>query len=72
MFSRLSQCQRTLCKLIKIDLSKQQALDVDPKTAQQINSAENLDQDRNTTIFFNIEEPKETILDFSQGTMRIL
>ena len=72
MFSRLSQFQRTLCKLIKIDLSKHQALDVDPKTAQQINSAENLDQDRNTTIFFNIEEPKETILDFSQGTMRIL
>ena len=72
MFSRLSQFQRTLCKLIKIDLSKQQALDVDPKTAQQINSAENLDQDRNTTIFFNIEEPKETILDFSVGTMRIL
>ena len=72
MFSRLSQFQRTLCKLIKIDLSKQQALDVDPKTAQQINSAENLDQDRNTTIFFNIEEPKETILDFSKGTMRIL
>ena len=72
MFSRLSQFQRTLCKLIKIDLSKQQALDVDPKTAQQINSAENLDQDRNTTIFFNIEEPKETILDFSLGTMRIL
>ena len=72
LFSRLSQFQRTLCKFIKIDLSKQDALDVDPKTTQQINSAENLDQDRNTTMFSNTEEAKETILDFSQGTMRIL
>ena len=29
--------------MIAIDLSKQQALDADPKTIQQINFAENLD-----------------------------
>ena len=58
MFTRLSRFQRTLCKLIEIDWSKQQALDVDPKTTQQINSTESLDQDRNTTMFFNIEEAK--------------
>ena len=32
----------------------------------------NLDRDGNTTIFFIIEEAKETILDASQGTVRIL
>ena len=51
-------------KMIAIDLSKQQALDADPKAIQQINFITNLDQDGNTT-FFIIEEAKETILDFS-------
>ena len=49
--------------MIAIDLSKQQALDADPKAIQQINFITNLDQDGNT--FFIIEEAKETILDFS-------
>ena len=55
-----------------IDLSKQQALDADPKAIQQINFTANLDLDGNTTIFFIIEETKETILDFSQGTAEVL
>ena len=33
---------------------------------------QNLDRDGNTTIFFIIEETKETILDFSQGTGKVL
>ena len=36
-------------KLIAIDLSKEQALDADPKTIQQVNFTENLEWDGNTT-----------------------
>ena len=50
--------------MITINLSTQQALDADPKAIQQINFTGNLDRDRNT-MFFIIEDTKETILDFS-------
>ena len=40
-------------KMIAIDLSKQQALDADPRAIQQINFTANLDREGNTTIFFN-------------------
>ena len=59
-------------KMIAIDLSKQQALDADPKEMQQINFTANLDRDGSTTIFFIIEEARETILDFLQGTVKVL
>ena len=58
--------------MVAIDLSKQQALDADPKTIQQIIFTGNLDWNGNATIFFIIEEAKETILDFSQGIVRVL
>ena len=58
--------------MIAIDLNKQQALDADPRAIQQINSSANLDRDGNTTMFFIIKEAKETILDFSQGTVKVL
>ena len=54
-------------KMIAIDLSKQQALDADPRAIQQINFTANLDRVGNTTMFFIIEQAKETGLDFSQG-----
>ena len=57
--------------LIAIDLSKQQALDADLKAIQQISFTENLKW-RKKTMFFIIEEAKETILDFLQGTARVL
>ena len=57
--------------MIAIDICKQQALDTNPRAIQQINFAGNLDCAGNTT-FFILEEAKETILDFLQGTMRIL
>ena len=41
-------------KMIAIDLSKQQPLDADPKSIQQINFTRNLAQQ--VTIFFIIEE----------------
>ena len=52
-------------KMFAIDLSKQ-ALDADPRAIQQINFTASLDGARNT--FFIIEEAKETVSEFSQGT----
>ena len=60
------------CKMIAINLSKQQALDADPRAIQQINFTANLDRDGDTRIYFIVEEAKETILDFSQGTVKVL
>ena len=59
-------------KMIAIDLSKQQSLDADPRAIKQINFTANLERARNTTVFFIIEEAKETISDFSQGTVKVL
>ena len=58
--------------MIATDLSKQQALDADPITIQQMNFTANLDRAVNTTMFVIIEVAKETALEFSQGTMKVL
>ena len=55
-----------------IDFSKQQALDADPEAIQHINFTVNLDRAGNTRIYFIVEEAKETVLDFSQGTVKFL
>ena len=52
-------------KMIAVDLSKQQALDGDPRAIQQINFTANLDRAGNTRVYFILEETKGTILDFS-------
>ena len=59
-------------KLMAIDLSKQQALDADPRTIQKINFTANLDRAGNTRVYFILKEAKETILEFSQGTVKVL
>ena len=59
-------------KMIAIDLSKQQESDADPRKIQQINFTANLDRDGNTTIFFIIEQEKETFFEFSQVTAKSL
>ena len=59
-------------KMIAVDLSKQQALDADPRAIQQINFTANLDRAGNIRVYFILEEAKETILDFSQGTVKVL
>ena len=59
-------------KLIAIDLNKQQALDADPRAIQQINFTANLDRDGNTRFYFILEEAKETVFEFSQGTVKVL
>ena len=51
--------------IIAIDLSRQNELDADPRAIQQINFTANLDRAGNTTIFFIIEEAKETVFEFS-------
>ena len=58
--------------MIAIDSSKQESLDADPKAIQEINFTANLDRDGNTTMFFIIEKAKETILDFSQGIVKVV
>ena len=59
-------------KMIATDLSKQQALDADPRAIQQINFKANLDRAGNTTMFLITEEATETVFEFSQGTVKIL
>ena len=58
--------------MIPVDLSKQQALDAGPRSNQKINFTANLDRAGNTRIYFILEEAKETKLDFSQGTVKVL
>ena len=59
-------------KMTAVDLRKQKALDFDPKAIQQINFTGNLDRAGNTRVYFILEEVKETVLDFSQGTVKVL
>ena len=59
-------------KLIAIDLSKQQKLDANPKAMQKINCTESLSRAEDATIFFIIEDAKETALDFPKGAVKVL
>ena len=52
-------------KLIAVDLTKQQVLDADPRAIQN-NFTANLDRDDGSTIFFIIEQAKETVFGFSR------
>ena len=59
------------------DLSKQQALNTDPKLIQKINFTRNLDQPGITTMSHILQEvtkkkKKKKNLHFSQGTVGIL
>ena len=58
-------------KLTGIDLSKQQLLNGDQKALQEINFTGNVDRNNGATMFFMIEEAKETVLDFSQGIVKV-
>ena len=46
-------------KILATDLSKQQPLNADPKTIQQINCTGNLERDEGLTMLFITEEGKE-------------
>ena len=71
MYFRLYLFQKKY-KLIAIDLSKQRALDADPRAIQQINFTENLEREGNITMFFIIEKAKETVFQFSSETVNVL
>ena len=58
--------------MIAIYLSKQKELDADPKAIQEINFTRKLNRDEGATTSFIIEEAKETVLDFSQGTVKLI
>ena len=58
--------------MIAVDLCKQQVLDADPRADQKINFTGNLDRASNTRIDFVLEEAKETKLEFSRGTVKVL
>ena len=60
---------RKYYKMIVVDLNKQQALD---EVIQQVDFIENLDWENNTRFYFILEEAKETVFDFSQGTVKVL
>ena len=58
--------------MIAIGLNKQKSADADPKLIQKINFTGNLSCANNRVMFFIIEEGKETILGFLQGTVKVL
>ena len=58
-------------KMIATDLSKQQVLDADSKAIRQMNFTANLDR-ANTRFYFILEEAKESVSGFSQGTVKVL
>ena len=59
-------------KIIAVDLSRKNELNADLRAIHQINFTANIDRAGNTTIFFIIEEAKETIFEFLQGTLKVL
>ena len=56
-------------KLIGVDLSKQKALDADPKAIQKI--IFNGKTDNQIRAYYILEQSKETILQFSKGTTKV-
>ena len=56
--------------MIAVNLSKQQALDADPKVIQKINFTANLERAGRTRFYFILEETKETVFEFSQKTVK--
>ena len=57
-------------RLIVADLSKQKALDANPRAIQQIIFTGKASE--NTVIYYILEQSKETILTFSKGTTNVL
>ena len=59
--------------LITVDLNKQKALDADPRAIQQIVFQGVVGANARTKIrlYIIIEKSKETILEFSKGTVKV-
>ena len=59
-------------KISAVDLRNEQALDADPKAIQLMNFKTDLDRTENTRFYFILEKAKETVFEFSQGTVKVL
>ena len=62
-------------RLIAVGLSKQKALDADSRAIQQIIFTGKIKAEANNTrviIYCILEQSKETILEFSKGTTKVL
>ena len=59
-------------EMIAVNLNKQQEFDVNPRANQKINFTTNLNRENHIGIYLIFEEAKETKLDFSQGTVKVL
>ena len=61
-------------RIIAVDLSKQKALDVDPRAIQQIVFQGGVGGADNTKIrlYTILEKSKETVLEFYKGTVKVL
>ena len=62
-------------RLIAVDLSKQKALDADSRAIQQIiftGKIKATEANTRVIIYFVLEKPKETILQFAKGTTKVL
>ena len=73
-FEILQQSKKMILlpQMVAINLNKQQALDAGTKAKQKISFTENLYQAEGATMFFIIEEVKETVLDFSRAFVKVL
>ena len=63
------------CRLIAADLSKQKALDADPRVIQQIIFTGKIKAavaNTRVIIYYILEKSKETMLEFSKGTTKVL
>ena len=61
--------QLAVCQII---IRKKYNKKYNPKEIQQIDFTGNLEQAAGATMLFIIEEGKEPVLDFSQGTVKVL
>ena len=66
---------KKIYRLIAVDLSKQKALDADSRAIQQIICTGKIKAEANNTrviIHYIVEQLRETILEFSKGTTKVL
>ena len=61
---------KKIYRLTAVNLSKQNALDADPRVIQQIIFTGKASQ--NIVIYYILEQSAETILNFSKGTANVL
>ena len=74
MFIRFAHFEKNY-KLIAVDLSKQKALDAGSRAIQQIvftGKIKAKEANTKVIIYYILEKSKETILQFSKGTTKVL